>query len=458
MALARDGAAPFLNPATMGRIADHKVAFSVRFYRDERVRITDFFRAPYQEPEFEDGDVDRAGFTSAPSSFCAFITLSRLIPEESDGWLASVRASSGRTKLGLCGATIDSEDFDLSADGLSESRPNGRATTAVDVRRAFSRSSFGPSLSYQLTDTLSLGASVHMVSTSASLSWETTSIVVDGDQGGFTAHSLSARGGASNLVALLGMTWARGIQTFGVSVRLPSIAVSGSARASRFTAQSGAPAELVLGTGDFSAPPPPTFAIGTGVEWPRLLLEVDAITTLGAERAIETQLDSVAYVEDDAAAAARTERVAERTRTTTSLRMGGEWFFYPTLSVLAGGRVEPSALVGPIDGPELRFGQARVHSVAGSLGIGSYGRGAELLVGAELSHRWGQTVAFTPGHPEQRFDATPMTDTTVMFVLSGGLSLTSLRRAVRNVEQFGRERIPGLDPSHRAPDESGPGK
>src|SRR3954454_596043 len=42
VALARDGAAPFFNPATIVRIRDERLAFSVNFYALSLVHFTDF--------------------------------------------------------------------------------------------------------------------------------------------------------------------------------------------------------------------------------------------------------------------------------------------------------------------------------------------------------------------------------------------------------------------------------
>jgi hypothetical protein len=203
----------------------------------------------------------------------------------------------------------------------------------------------------------------------------------------------------------------------------------------------GSVAELTLGQGAFAAPPPPTLSIGSGFEWRRLTLEVDAVATFGSDTAIETRLDSTTYGSDSAPGIRRREVTTERTRTTTSWRAGAEWFFYPTLSLLAGARVDPGALVGPVDGAGTRFGQTRTQSVAGSLGLGSYGKGAELLAGAELSYTFGETVALTPGNPAHRFEATGQRGTCVLLVVSGSVGLSSLRRVVENVHDVGKQHL-----------------
>jgi hypothetical protein len=441
VALSRDGSAPFLNPATMSSIADTRVAFSVHAYQASLTKVDDFFQPLPAGPEFYDASIARRKFSTVPSTFCAFVTLAGIIPEESSGLLATVRGSSGRTKLGICGASIEREDFELSAEGTSRVGRQGTSAVAYSVRRTWRRFSIGPSLSYQLTDRLSVGASWHTVITSARLSWDANAMFLDDDSSTFTTFSDQARGDSVDGSTTLGVTYAHGRQTFGLSTRVPAVHAWGEARASRFVAAPEQPAQLALSTGSFKALPPPTVALGSGVEWDQVTLEVDAVHTFGSTGQIESRLDTETYDLRDPEGRPSHAVTRERTRSTTSFRVGTEWALSPTLGLVGGARVDPSAVYGPIADARPRFAQARTHQVAGSLGIGSYGSGTELLIGGQLSYQWGKTLVCAPSGPGVSYGVTNQRSYAFLLVLSGSVNLRTITRAVEDLGELGRQTV-----------------
>ena len=437
VALGRDGAAPFLNPATISGIADTKVAFSVHAYQLSLTQLPDFYRPLPGRPEYADSSIVRRKFSTVPSTFCAFVALTRIIPEESSGLLARVRGYSGRTKLGICGATIERDSFELSAEGLSQVRRDATSSVAYDVRRTWRRFSIGPSLSYQITDQLTVGASSHVVVTGARSSWDINSLALDEAGAAFTSYSENMRGDSVDGSTIVGVTYAYRRQTFGLSARLPAVHFWGNARATRFVTAPNADAELALSTGSFKAPPRPNVALGTGVEWDMCTLEVDAIHTLGAPNSIETHLATTAYDRGSPQGRARDTVARERTRAITSFRLGAQWSVSPTLSLIGGARVDPSATHGPLARAPARFLQARTHQVAGSLGIGSSATGTELLIGGQLTHGWGKMLLLTPTHSGVDRSVMDTKTFTFVLVLSGSVNLRSITRAVEDLGELG---------------------
>src|SRR5882757_4888805 len=71
VALARDGSAPFYNPATIVRISDERLAFSVNFYSLELMHFSNFH---------EPGPVDRAVFGGSASNSGMLVSTFRVLP------------------------------------------------------------------------------------------------------------------------------------------------------------------------------------------------------------------------------------------------------------------------------------------------------------------------------------------------------------------------------------------
>ena len=71
--------------------------------------------------------------------------------------------------------------------------------------------------------------------------------------------------------------------------------------------------------------------------------------------------------------------------------------------------------------------------VGASFGIGSYGDGNELLFGTELSYGWGRSAAFDAFADPPRLTLVDQRTYGVMLVIAGGVSLTAVRRTIRDL-------------------------
>jgi hypothetical protein len=435
VALGRDGASPFLNPATMGRIADTRLAFSVRFYRYTESTVDSLIRIPTRGSELHVEDYSEEDFSGMPSSFCAFITLAGLIPEEASGLLRVVRGTSGRTKLGLCGAMLEREELGISAEHRRFATGQGVTAANLDFDRAWARSVFGPSVSYQVSNTVTVGASMHLVSTAAH---DRLALAVLSEPSGTASEpavfldetSASSRDG----VTTLGVTYAWRALTAGFSMRLPSIRFSDSAKMARFEQTGAVAPSLCAGSGRFEAPLPVLVTLGTGVERPGSSLEFDVSTILGGPLAFETELDERAYSGDALTARTRNVHSTVRGRSAVAFRAGGEWALSPSLSLLAGARYEPSRVSSSTDPHGVAPADAWV--LGSSLGLGSYGRGSELLVGTELSYgsaRFGMTAPSLEG---SRRVIVGQHSWSALLVLSGSVGLASVKQTWKNFKEL----------------------
>ena len=71
-----------------------------------------------------------------------------------------------------------------------------------------------------------------------------------------------------------------------------------------------------------------------------------------------------------------------------------------------------------------------MHRVAGTLGLGSYGNGTELLFGTELSYGWGKSFAVDNYVLPNSLALVTASTFTVMLVIAGSTSLSTIRSAV----------------------------
>jgi hypothetical protein len=442
VALGRDGTSPFLNPATMGRIGDTRLAFSVRFYRYTKSTVDSLIRIPTGGTELHVEDYEQEGVAGAPSSFCAFFTLSGLIPEEASGLLRVVRGTSGRTKLGLCGASLEREALGISAEHRHLLTSQGITVANLDYDRAWSRSVFGPSISYQISDTLTVGASMHVVSTAAHDRYGLAVLPeASGDASQPAVFLDETRASSRDGVTTLGVTYGWRTLTAGFSMRLPSIHFTDSARMTHFEQTGVSAPTLRAGSGSLQAPLPVVLALGTGVDGPESSLEFDVSTILGGLVAFETDLHERSYSGDALAARTRDVRSAARGRSRVAFRAGGEWALSRSLSVLGGARYEPSSVTPSEDAHGLAPADTSV--LGTSIGIGSYGRGSELLVGGELSYGWARFGMTEPSLEGSGRTIAHQRFWSALLVLSGSVGLSSVKQTWQNLKEL---REPGSVP------------
>jgi hypothetical protein len=226
VALARDGSAPFLNPATIVRINDNSLAFSVNFYTFQATTLSGWHQpAPANVSQF--GQVDLTGtsvsnssFRILPSTLCLFFTVRGVTAQGSNdnGY------HRGRQKLAICFGSSEFENVGLPALAFRGRTPLGLTGQAQSVTQSWNRFHAGPTYSISLGDNFAVGASLHGVYTTESFVIDSSSITA-AEGGGSSASSLGAAGNAHgfDLQAILGAVYHAGNITLGASVTLPAV-------------------------------------------------------------------------------------------------------------------------------------------------------------------------------------------------------------------------------------------
>ena len=105
--------------------------------------------------------------------------------------------------------------------------------------------------------------------------------------------------------------------------------------------------------------------------------------------------------------------------------VGMEWFLSPGFSVLGGANTDFSAVdaAARVAGRSARSSQTRTQRVAGSMGIGSYGDGSELLLGTQLGYGWGKSIAVDPYVSPAELTLVDARTYSAMLIIAGSVSL-----------------------------------
>jgi hypothetical protein len=447
VALARDGAAPFTNPATMGTVDDQRIAFSVNFFTYEITHFSGWNQpGPVDAAQFGavhlNGAQDESSrFQGLPSTLCLFLTLAGL-RSATEGTTPEARRS--RQKLAFCIGSLELTNVNLTSLSFTGSAPAGQTAQVESIARSWNRLYVGPSYSLYVTDALSVGLSLHGVATSESF-------VVDGSNvtslvGGSTAQAALGTAGSGysfDLAAILGATYRLGMTTLGASVQFPALHVLGHYQATahdEYGGMTGADdvADLTNGSGSFVARPPPRASLGVGVELPRLTLEADASYDFAESGAIKTSLQGSST--DLAAGVTTTSPFAAAyaiaAHPTVNGALGAEYFVTRSFSVIGGASTNVSMLSALSPSASLgNLVQSRTNYVSTSLGIGSYGGGGDLLFGVKLDYGWGQALVVDPYVLPNEWAEVSTYSYAATLILAGATDLRAIGRAVEKVER-----------------------
>jgi hypothetical protein len=462
VALARDGSAPFLNPATIVRINDNSLAFSVNFYTFGATSFVGWHQpAPVDTSQFGNvalgsTSISTNGFRILPSTLCLFFTVRGVTAEGSnDGGL-----HRGRQKLAVCFGSTEFEDVLLPALAFQGNTPPGTTAQTQSIARTWNRFQAGPTYSISLSDDFAVGLSLHGVYTTESFVLDSGSIT-SAQGGGAVQSSLDAAGSghAFDLAAILGAAYHRGSVTLGASAQFPALHVFGTYNGTLHSDYSLAGtdnATLSSGSGSFTASPPMRFALGAGAEWQRLVVELDESFQLPLSSISSFVNGSTTSLTGTTATATPFSSVystQEHPAWNTSL--GAEYFVSKSFSLIGGASTSLTTL--PALSPTMSVGnlvQARSSSASASLGIGSYGAGADLLIGAQLGYAWGQSMAVNPYVLPNDLAVVDTRAYTVMLILAGATDLRAIGRAVEKVQNAvtsGNPELPPVDPKHPGP-------
>jgi hypothetical protein len=457
VALARDGSAPFLNPATIVRIDDNSLAFSVNFYTFASTTFSGWHQpAPADASRFGDlalrgTSIGTNGFRILPSTLCLFFTIRGVTAEGSDdGGL-----HGGRQKLAVCFGSTEFDDIILPALSFRGNTSLGATAQTQSVARNWNRFQAGPTYSLSVSDDFAVGISLHGVYTSESFVFDSGSIT-SAQGGGAVQSSLDAGGTAHafDLAAILGAAYHIGRVTLGASVQLPTLHVLGTYNGTlhgEYGVGGTDTATLTSGSGSFSAPPPMRFAIGVGAEWQRLVVELDGSLQVPVATISSSVSGSTTSLMGSAASTTPFDAVYSlQEHTAWNTALGAEYFVSKSFSLVGGGSTSLTTL--PALSPTMSLGnlvQARASSVSASLGIGSYGGGADILMGAQLGYAWGQSMAVNPHVLPNDWAVVDTRSYSVMLILAGATDLRAIGRAVEKVQNAVTTGDPELAPGPR---------
>ena len=451
VALGRDGSGPFYNPATIVRIFDEKLAFSANFYS---IAVTNFedWHAPNDLDESQFGrrklantGLTVASFRSLPSSLCLFLTLEDLarlaeLGKEDPSKPHRQEDPGTRRKLALCFASIESEDVDLQAIRFEGQTEGGPTTQVQSLQRRWNRIYAGPTYSLMVHEDLAFGASLQAVYsyTSFGVAGSSVSTRLGGD-GVAGSLSTSGRGNSFDLTGIVGATYRYRRLMLGASVRAPAFHLFGSYEGTSShgsTAMDADDALVATATGSFRAPPPIRIALGAGLSFERLRLELDGALNLPVQNLMRARLDvSSSRLRDGDVARERTrEAFVVPSHVVLHPSAGAEYFLSSDFSLMAGVSANFSSLseLRPRDSVG-NLVQARTHHLTGSLGIGSYWDGGELLFGLQLDYGWGEAIALNPYATPNLWSVIDATSFNVTFVVSGSASLRAIVRVVDEI-------------------------
>ncbi|WP_438043766.1 hypothetical protein [Sorangium sp. So ce128] len=452
-----DGAAPFLNPATIVRIEDRNIAFSSAFFRYAHRTLQRWHQpGPVDPGLYGDLRLDRTsvsdhGLDSLPDATCYFFNW-RSGARGAD----STRVPVGRQVVAACLGKTEENEFGFDALRFSGESASRRVSQAQTLRYAWGRFSAGPSWSYSATSRLAVGASLSLVRTRYTSSLGVASLVEDTSAGSASSATYQAAlsGDSWDLLAHIGVTYRLNrVFSAGISLRTPSVHAVDSLDASYVDtrADGTAAARYWAGEGEFVAPSPARVAIGASAEWSRLRLELDGFFYMGQREfaRIAADREEIAIAGGAVTSRARGRLdIVEAAAPIVNVGLGAEVFLTRDLSLVGGVASDFNALSslrGPMSAESKLFFE-RMSGAHASLGLVSYTRYGDLVFGARLDYAAGQMAAVNAFASPVRLDPIDCSEIGATLVLAGRISL-------RTVEGVAREIGDAVEGSAAAPPE-----
>ena len=428
VALGTDGAAPFLNPATVVRV-ESTLALSVTFVSLDVLHASNWYTPGPVDPSYgavpmAGTDIVRVSGNAIPSTLCLFAGLPKLSSDDT--------SHKGEEQLAACLGTTEIQQFDWVGQGYQPPAGTSATAQASSVRYAFQRFVFAPTYAVHLTDGLAIGASIQGVFTNfgaSSSAGDITSV------GAAAATSSSYQTGSSGsdfgLNAMLGATLTFDRLTIGASVQSPDVTMYGHGNVSSFVQfPSGAAqtATTYLGQGGFHAREPARMSLGVGYEWAHGSVELDGQLALADGHALELDAQGTQVPGGSQAVTLNT-----RYQPTVNVSVGAELYVRRSLSFLFGFATDFSAVDGLGAGA---LAPTQINRLLGSFGIGTHGESGTLLLGTQAYWGWGQAMApnvyaIPPGEA-----ATNVNTFGILFVLAGATSLKSIEEAAREMRNL----------------------
>jgi len=429
VALGTDGAAPFLNPATLVRI-DSILSVSVNLLA---ANVTTFSR--FQQPgaidaafgglQLQNTTVTDTSLQVVPSTLCLFL----------DGpKIGHAQDNQGKEKLGACFGTVEQDSIAFIGHGYKSG--TGRQTSTVQsLTRGWSRFVLAPTWAVYLTDDFAIGASAQAVITNANSIVASGATTYGNGSTVTTSYQSGLDANAFGVDVLLGATWRTGRWTLGAAFQTADLDLYGSTHASRFQQYSGVTgrpdyAATYAGTGGFRSEAPWRVSLGVGKEWSWGMTELDVSLGLPHEAPFDaTTKGEQTITQGGASSTSATQLLlGERKSALLHAALGVEGYVSRSISLLGG--LGASATFIDAVGGVLPTRQNRIST---AFGLGSHGEGGDLLIGTELSLSWGQTLAVNPYQLAPDVLPIDIVGFRALFVLAGSTSLKAIGRAVTDV-------------------------
>lgn len=445
IALGRDGAGPFLNPASIVNIGDTGVAFSVNFYSFQTAHFTSFHQpgpvnaAQYGALSLPNPSLDSSRVDALPSTLCFFLTVGgRDVAHDED---VAHPHRKGRRKVAACVTSPERLQVSATADGYSGDSAGLHATQTTSFAQFWNRLYVGPSYSVYTSDDVALGASLQGVGTVANSTWSVDTLVSDAaGQGSASSFATGASAYSVDVAAILGLLWHVGDrQVLGVSLMTPSVHLFGQYQGTTGlqTQDGGSSATTTTSKGSYRATAPLRVGAGFGSAMGRTHVEGDVmayvpVTNL-AHANIQTAQTTLTAGAASSSSVAHTLTVAGRP--VVDAAVGIERFVSPGFSVLAGLSTDFSTIAPLAPSPPIgTLAEARTHHAGLSVGIGSYGDGSELLLGTQLTYGWGKSIAVDPFVSPTELVLVDQRTFGAMLIIAGSVSLSAFKRTLQNLQ------------------------
>ncbi len=410
IAIGTDGAAPFLNPATVVRV-ESTLALSVSILSVDVLHASNWYA--------QGADISRVSGNAVPSTLCLFFGLPTVFdPADKD-------SRAGTQKLAACFGTTELQQFDWVGQGFQTGSPGTIETSSV--RWNWQRFAVGPSYALNVTDSFALGASVQGVFSNYSSFASVGSVATDGT----TANVFEdgASGSDFGVNAMLGATLAIDRTTLGASIQSPDLSIYGHGNISSYVTNGGA-TSTYIGQGGFHGREPARFGLGIGYESSRVKFEIDGHFALADGHAVELDMQGTELSGGAATQAAVTR--STRFQPTVNVGAGLEYFVRPTLSLLGGFATDFSAVDGLTP---TSVSQSQVNRLLASFGIGSHSEAGTIIIGTQAYFGWGEMLGYSNVVSGGAVAPTNVTSFGLLFVLAGATNFRAITRALDDMRK-----------------------
>ncbi len=435
VAMGTDGAAPFMNPATVVGV-ESSLALSLNFVSVDVLHASNWYMPGNVDTAtfgnvVKSGDVNitRVAGNAVPSTFCLFAGLPRLGSADPD-------SKQGTQKLALCLGATERQSFDWIGQGYQSTGVDRSTLQTSSVRFGWQRFVVAPTYAVNVSDAFALGASVHGTFTDFNY-LQAVAMTTAGGTLPPTAsvYNSGASGTDFGLSAVLGATLrVRGF-VFGASIESPDLSVFGHGNVNsyvQFASAANVSATTYLGSGGFHAHEPTRFNVGVGYKWPRGSIEVDAIAALADNEAVQLTANGTQLVVPGNTVTQTALTLSSRFQPTVNVGIGAEIYALRTLSVLGGFGTDFSAIGALTPAPGVAA-LSQIDRVFWSFGIATHRSGGSLMLGAQLYYGWGQALAPNVYQNPPTLEPSGIDAYGILFVFAGATSLKELTSAVTDI-------------------------